>query len=239
MKLRWLFLAVPLMVVGCGLPLSPVQVRVFSPGIHVDLMHTPDVSGVFQITWEIAIQNMPPASGSATVIGRDPAGWTYLVTANHCIDPLPLKGLSNPVTIRVCGTKAEVWKRLPERDLALVRVRGNPAVSAGKVYGMAEVEVGEVVWCAARVPTPEVDRLPVPVLTYAHRGYVTMKESNYICHNAGARSGFSGGPVLDRDSCVVGIVLCIPYDARGIFCYAVRSKHVRQLLGAIPQRIVP
>ena len=227
MKILWLFLAVPMLVVGCA---PAIQVRVFSPGVQISVAHVPDVTGVVQVVWSSPSTDMSPMNGSGTVVAKR-GPWSYIVTCRHVIRPLTLFGLTAiKEVVRADGEIAEIVVEDKEHDLALIRTKlPRPA----KVYGLAETEIGRSVWSVGWVRLGLENEVLAPSVIHVQRGYVTMHTDRHICHNAGAGPGFSGGPVLNERAEVVGIIRAISGPAGGILGYAVRAKFVGDLLKVV------
>jgi serine protease Do len=122
-------------------------------------------------------------------------GVTFVITANHVVSG------AKKVTVR---QKTSSWKGTVTRtdavnDLALVRV--------GK-------EIGPPLWPVAGVrPTPSVgDTLVLVGSPYGLEGTVTTGVVSRITYNeiqtdAAANPGNSGGPAVDREGRVVGVLL--------------------------------
>lgn len=125
------------------------------------------------------------------------ADQSYLLTANHVVD-----GAGHSVTITRKGASwsAEVIGRDAKNDLALLRADGRPAHAAplwqrahGKVPATGEqlLLVGSPYGLAGTVTT----------------GIVSRVDAHWIQTDAAANPGNSGGPAIDRDGHVVGILL--------------------------------
>jgi len=67
---------------------------------------------------------------------------------------------------------------------------------------------------------------------HAQRGHVTALPEGYVGHNAGIRTGFSGGPLLDAHGRLLGIHRLVHFSAS--FGYAVRAENLFALLAIIP-----
>jgi S1-C subfamily serine protease len=122
-------------------------------------------------------------------------GYTFVLTANHVVEG------ASTVTVERKGTAWDgvVTRTDPVNDLGLVRVRGNvaPALWQTPNLGLSPV-VG--------------DQLLLVGSPYGLEGTVTTGVVSRITYNsiqtdAAANPGNSGGPALDRQGNVVGILL--------------------------------
>ena len=134
--------------------------------------------------------------GSAFVGWRD-GDSTYLVTANHVVE-----GQLGDVSIRRKGGawSGEVAGTDPKHDLAIVRMDAQPA---GAVP----------LWQTPRTKLPQVgDQLlligsPYGLYGTVTTGVVSRVTSTAIQTDAAANPGNSGGPALDRQGDIVGVLV--------------------------------
>jgi S1-C subfamily serine protease len=134
--------------------------------------------------------------GSAFVGWRD-GDITYLVTANHVVE-----GQLGDVSIRRKGGawSGEVAGTDPKHDLAIVRMDAKPAGAAP-------------LWQRPRTKLPQVgDQLlligsPYGLYGTVTTGVVSRVTSTAIQTDAAANPGNSGGPALDRQGNIVGVLV--------------------------------
>ena len=135
--------------------------------------------------------------GSGFVAWTDD-GASYLVTANHVVDSV----LSGSVTITRKGGswRGEIVKVDPKNDLALIRINGRPANAAP-------------LWQTARPTSPDPgDQLllvgsPFGLYGTVTTGVVSRVTKRVIQTDAAANPGNSGGPALDRQGRIVGVLV--------------------------------
>ena len=152
------------------------------------------------------------AIGSAWVAWVNDSG-TYLITANHVVE-----GSSGSVTILRKGGSwgGEVVARDPKNDLALVRVDGHPQNAAP-------------LWQHARRARPHTgDQLllvgsPFGLGGTVTTGVVSRVGRQWVQTDAAANPGNSGGPAIDRNGHVVGVMLAIVRGGQNIG-FAVRIE---------------
>jgi S1-C subfamily serine protease len=139
----------------------------------------------------------PDGLGSGFVAWRDGSD-SYVVTAHHVVSDL----LGADVTLsRKDGSwSGELIATDPRRDLALIRMEGRPAGAAP-------------LWQRPGTDVPEAgDQLLVVGSPYGLEGTVTTGivsrvTTRYIQTDAAANPGNSGGPAIDRQGRVVGVVV--------------------------------
>jgi S1-C subfamily serine protease len=156
--------------------------------------------------------------GSAFV-GWVDADSSYLITANHVVE-----GESRSVTIERRGGSwdAEVIGRDPKNDLALVRVDGHPQNAAP-------------LWQKPRPARPQTgDELllvgsPFGLGGTVTTGVVSRVGPRWVQTDAAANPGNSGGPAIDRNGRVVGVMLAIVRGGQNIG-FAVRIERACQRL---------
>jgi len=151
-------------------------------------------------------------------IGTAFVGWvndsgTYLITANHVVEHS-----SRSVTILRKGGSwdAEVIGRDPKNDLALVRADGHPQNAAP-------------LWQRPRPTKPHSgDQLlligsPFGLGGTVTTGVVSRVGRQWVQTDAAANPGNSGGPAIDRNGHVVGVMLAIVRGGQNIG-FAVRIE---------------
>jgi S1-C subfamily serine protease len=139
---------------------------------------------------------------TSTGLGTGFLAWTsgdqsYLLTANHVVE-----GAGSEVTITRKGASwsADVVGRDAQNDLALLRANGRPAHAAA-------------LWQRAdRRPPATGEQLllvgsPYGLAGTVTTGIVSRVDAHWIQTDAAANPGNSGGPAIDRDGRVVGILL--------------------------------
>jgi S1-C subfamily serine protease len=126
-------------------------------------------------------------------------GQTYLITANHVVEH---QSGGNVTLERGTGSWAgEVVKSDPNNDLALIRIDGHPRGAAPLWQSSA----------ARATPRPG-DLLLLAGSPYGLDGTVTTGIVSRVTHrtiqtDAAANPGNSGGPAVDRQGHVVGVLL--------------------------------
>lgn len=159
-------------------------------------------------------------SGAVVMYGR---GYWYAATAAHCA--------LSPDTLEVDGRPAALANISIANDLAIIRWR---SVKKYPIYPLAHTKVGAkcrlVGYPKIREDTRECRR----VVMYGH---VTRNMGRWIWTNTGADFGFSGGPVLDEQNRIVGIMTVVT-DAHGhpnfTMARAANASQVMYLLATIP-----
>jgi S1-C subfamily serine protease len=145
---------------------------------------------VFTIESEVGL-------GSGFVAWRDSSG-TYLLTANHVVEG----HLIGEVTVSRKGGSwsGEVSAVDPEHDLAVIRISAKPAGA-------------RPLWQTPRTAPPRAgDQLlllgsPYGLYGTVTTGIVSRVTSRAIQTDAAANPGNSGGPALDREGQVVGVLV--------------------------------
>jgi serine protease Do len=135
--------------------------------------------------------------GSGFVAWRD-AGASFLVTADHVVE-----GAASPfvtVTRKGGSWSGEVVSRDPDNDLAVIRISGRPA-DAAPLWQRAEVELPRTGDELLLVGSPF--GLEGTVTT----GVVSRVTRRYIQTDAAANPGNSGGPALDKQGRIVGVLV--------------------------------
>lgn len=168
------------------------------------------------------IVETPRSTGSGVAVGPE-----QILTANHVVE--------GSTTVRVTDGEgrtmpAEVTARDESKDLALLRtephglapvaVRGEPAV------------VGEEVW-AAGAPSGYVQLTGGIVSAVIDSTGVPSVQTD-----AAINHGNSGGPLLDSDGRLVGIVVTKSADQEGVG-WATPAQQVQQFLEAAPGSSAP
>jgi S1-C subfamily serine protease len=154
----------------------------------------PLASRVLRSVFTIQAEN---GLGSGFVAWTD-GGASYLVTANHVIDGQ----LGSGVTI---SRKGGSWSGAidavdPKHDLAVIRIEGRPAGATP-------------LWQNSHGPTPRTgDQLllvgsPYGLYGTVTTGIVSRVTSRAIQTDAAANPGNSGGPALDKQGRVVGVLV--------------------------------
>ena len=224
---RLLLLPLLLCVCGCA---RPMHVTVHVP--TADVARCPDLSGVLPL---LASGTSPhpltgllarwSVSSTATVVAHRGDYW-YAITCHHCV-------AHDGAILSVDGQPAEPWVENEAMDLALVRFR------SGRYYPQYPVgtpTIGQTVYTAGWTSSP-TDSPPDIVrsvrVRHVRRGIVSWVRQNTLGFDAGARTGFSGGPVLTPDGKLVGVNQRL-YTAEGVFATAVHSRHVETLLYSLP-----
>ena len=137
-----------------------------------------------------------PKLGTAFAAWHVPGG-TYLITANHVVD-----GYSGTVSIEKPGGswEGEIVRHDRKNDLALVHVAGSP-------------QGAPPLWQRPRAARPRVgDRLVLAGSPYGLGGTITTGIVSRVTRrmiqtDAAANPGNSGGPAIDRQGRVVGVLL--------------------------------
>jgi S1-C subfamily serine protease len=137
-----------------------------------------------------------PKLGTAFAAWRAPGG-TYLITADHVVD-----GYAGTVSIEKPGGSWEgtVVRRDAKNDLALVLVDGNP-------------QGAPPLWQKPKRLAPRVgDRLVLAGSPYGLGGTITTGIVSRVTRrmiqtDAAANPGNSGGPAIDQQGRVVGVLL--------------------------------
>jgi S1-C subfamily serine protease len=135
--------------------------------------------------------------GSGFVAWKD-AGASYLVTANHVVDGQ----LGTGVTISRKGASwsGDISAVDPGHDLAVIRIEGSPAGAAP-------------LWQSGRTASPRTgDQLllvgsPYGLYGTVTTGIVSRVSRRVIQTDAAANPGNSGGPALDKQGHVVGVLV--------------------------------
>jgi S1-C subfamily serine protease len=135
--------------------------------------------------------------GSGFVAWRDGSG-TYLVTANHVVEGQ----LGTGVTISRKGASwsSEISAVDPKHDLAVIRIDARPAGASP-------------LWQNAHGPAPRTgDQLllvgsPYGLYGTVTTGIVSRVTRKVIQTDAAANPGNSGGPALDKQGRVVGVLV--------------------------------
>jgi serine protease Do len=164
------------------------------------------------------------AIGSGFVAWTNDSG-SYLLTANHVVEDA-----GNTVTIKRGGGSwsADVVGRDRVNDIALLRADGRPAKAAP-------------LWQAPRRLAPPTGAQLVLVGSpfglggTVTTGIVSRVTSKYVQTDAAANPGNSGGPAIDRDGHVVGILVMGVRDGEGLN-FAVRIDRVCVHLRRCPGR---
>lgn len=139
----------------------------------------------------------PTSVGSGFAAWRED-GATYLVTAHHVVDDVP--GVFVTVSRKGGSWSGEISGVDPRHDLAVVRISGRPAKA-------------DPLWQAARAALPRTgDQLllvgsPFGLEGTVTTGVVSRVTKGYVQTDAAANPGNSGGPALDRDGHVVGVLV--------------------------------
>jgi S1-C subfamily serine protease len=129
------------------------------------------------------------------------SGGTYLITANHVIAHAPIGHRYVTVTRKGGSWSGQIVETDPKDDLALVRVAGRPAGA-------------QALWQhphAGKPPRPG-DQLLLVGSPYGLEGTVTTGIVSRVTRkaiqtDAAANPGNSGGPAVDRDGNVVGVLV--------------------------------
>jgi S1-C subfamily serine protease len=136
--------------------------------------------------------------GSGFVAWQD-GGATYLVTAHHVIEGQPSAG----VTIsRKGGSWAGTIEAVDARnDLALIRISGKPAGAAPlwqRVGGRGRPKAGDELILIGS---------PFGLQGTVTTGVVSRVTANEIQTDAAANPGNSGGPAIDKQGRIVGVLV--------------------------------
>jgi S1-C subfamily serine protease len=138
-----------------------------------------------------------------TSIGTGFAAWredgaTFLVTAHHVVED---QGGGSVTVARKGGTwSGEISAVDPRHDLAVIRISGRPANA-------------EPLWQAARTTPPRTGHelllvgSPFGLEGTVTTGVVSRVTKAYIQTDAAANPGNSGGPALDKEGHVVGVLV--------------------------------
>lgn len=135
--------------------------------------------------------------GSGFIAWRDANG-SYLLTANHVVEGQ----ISGAVTVSRKGGSwsGEIEAVDPKHDLAVIRISAKPAGA-------------QPLWQSARTQLPRAgDQLlllgsPYGLYGTVTTGVVSRVTSTAIQTDAAANPGNSGGPALDRNGHVVGVLV--------------------------------
>ncbi|MGB2952439.1 MAG: S1C family serine protease [Gaiellaceae bacterium] len=135
--------------------------------------------------------------GSGFVAWRD-GDSTYLLTANHVVEGTVIGGVT--VTRKGKSWAAEISAQDPKNDLALIRMNGKPAGAAP-------------LWQRPSRRAPQVgDQLllvgsPFGLAGTVTTGVVSRVTKSLVQTDAAANPGNSGGPAIDRQGQVVGVLV--------------------------------
>ena len=145
--------------------------------------------------------------GTGFVAWRD-GGATYLVTAHHVVEDLPSSG----VTIaRKGGSWAGTIEALdPANDLALIRVNGKPPGAAPLWQSARErgrAKAGEELILIGS---------PFGLQGTVTTGVVSRVSAKEIQTDAAANPGNSGGPAIDKQGRLVGVLVSGYSPASGV-----------------------
>lgn len=174
-------------------------------------------------------------SGSAAIIHRD----GYALTNNHVVSKN--KGLA------IYGDKLirfVVAGRLPEKDLAVVRLRGLaapcPVIPLGQSH---DVMMGEsiavmgnpggrgIVLTSGVVSSPKTF---IDVNALIMTQYPGSRRDTFIQFDAASNRGNSGGPLLNMDGELIGVVAALRPDEQNS-SFAIPAQRVRELFGRVLQ----
>jgi S1-C subfamily serine protease len=145
--------------------------------------------------------------GSGFAAWRD-GGATYLITAHHVVDGQP----SSSVTIsRRGGSWAGTIEAVdPANDLALIRINGKPAGAAPlwqRVGGRGRPKAGDELILVGS---------PFGLQGTVTTGVVSRVTRNEIQTDAAANPGNSGGPAMDKQGRIVGVLVSGGSPAFGV-----------------------
>lgn len=138
-------------------------------------------------------------SGSAFCFRAD----GYFITAAHLV-PEDKKG-----RLRVPGhgeVDFEVVGRDPEADLAVLRVEVSSPLPTIPLFDLPEVKRGDRLWAAATPDGPEVQFAPGHMFGINIRNLFWGNFEDYVIADNDTRPGYSGGPLLDEDGRLAGII---------------------------------
>jgi S1-C subfamily serine protease len=127
------------------------------------------------------------------------AGYTYLVTANHVVAHTSFSFVT--VERKGGSWSGEIVGRDPANDLAVVRVSGKPAGAAplwDDPHGAPRPRTGDQLLLVGS---------PFGLEGTVTTGVVSRVTRRVIQTDAAANPGNSGGPALDRQGRVVGVLL--------------------------------
>ena len=138
-------------------------------------------------------------SGTAWQISR-----TQLVTANHVIegaDSIVVVVAENDVR------NAEVVTRDPANDIAIIKIKGAPLTTAPLKLASKQAKLGSKI-AVLGFPLPDVLGSKIQATSGEISGLGGMKnDPRYYQISAAVQSGNSGGPVLNENDEVVGVVI--------------------------------
>jgi S1-C subfamily serine protease len=139
----------------------------------------------------------PTSIGSGFAAWRED-GATYLVTAYHVVEDVP--GVYVTVSRKGGSWSGEISGVDPKHDLAVVRISGRPANA-------------EPLWQSARTTPPRTGHelllvgSPFGLEGSVTTGVVSRVTKDYIQTDAAANPGNSGGPALDKEGHIVGVLV--------------------------------
>ena len=146
-----------------------------------------------------------------------------VLTANHVVEQ------EDDITVVVDDktSKATLVGRDPATDLALLKVDGlsAPAMPRAKVDGL---KPGQIVLAIGRPGSLKATFGTISAVSSSWRGWRGSEIEHLIQTNAPLYPGFSGGPLVDSQSRVIGVNTAIIASAQGI-CFAIginAAKHI-------------
>jgi serine protease Do len=176
----------------------------------------------------IAISKIPTdarASVGGTSFLIDGKG--YLVTNAHVV-----KGASTIVVMNTKGQefKAKIALLDPEKDLAILKIDDNdfkPLATLPYTIRKGNVDLGEQIFTLG---------YPRDEIVY-NEGYMSAKTGyngdTISCQIAvSANPGNSGGPILNKNGEVIGILSTAQQNAQGVV-FAIKSKHIYQAIDSL------
>lgn len=170
------------------------------------------------------------SSGSGAVIHED----GYAVTNNHVV-----KSDSGYALLRGKPVRFKVVGRSPEKDLAIIKLRDHqghlPVVKLGHSHDVMNGESvavmgnpgGRGITVTAGIVSSKGTQLTAPNALWASK-YDTKWRDDYIQYDAATNRGNSGGPLINMDAELIGVVSAlIPTEQNSSF--AIPIDRVRTL----------
>ncbi|MBI5201806.1 MAG: trypsin-like peptidase domain-containing protein, partial [Elusimicrobia bacterium] len=183
-------------------------------------------------TVEVFVDGKEEAIGSASVLGEDSQGDVYFLTNRHVVDQAALPG--RPVTYRLTFVPEEAAEAKldfvsDKEDLALLRL-SKPAKprAALALRPRTTIEVGQRVFALGS---------PHGFTHTFTQGIVSALRDDYLQTDATVDPGSSGGPLVDGQGRLCGVVTRA--HVRKNFSFAVYADSVMQALAERRQRFGP